>query len=91
MSERTTLTASPGDRLGREAAAKTAPPPPVRDEKGRLNLNAWALKVTLVLDPAHFSKIVAQGGRLRDVNRVRAYLLACVLRAACAKRNWRRR
>jgi hypothetical protein len=64
MSERTTLTASPAAVAAATArpartmpTTVTLPPPAVRDAKGRLNLSARALKVTLVLDPMQIAEV----------------------------------
>jgi hypothetical protein len=67
MSERTTLTASPAAIAAATARpARTnpttvtlpsKPPPAVRDAKGRLNLTARALKVTLMLDPMQIAEV----------------------------------
>jgi hypothetical protein len=73
MSERTTTlmaspaavaaaTARPARTMPTTITLPSRPPPPVRDAKGRLNLDAGALKVTLVLDAAQLAEVTLPDG-----------------------------
>jgi len=101
MSERATLHASPEahaaaeNRPARTNPTTMTPPPrprlPLRDSRGRLNLAAKALKVTLVLDPAQLAEVIVPNGAgpqpLRITigeRRVKAQISAKSLRKAVA-------
>jgi hypothetical protein len=64
MSERATLTASPAAHAA--AANRPARTNPttmtLRDSRGRLNLTARALKVTVTLDPAQLAEVTVPNG-----------------------------
>jgi hypothetical protein len=72
MSERAILTASPeahaaaANRPARTMPTTVTPPPrpplPLRDSRGRLNLTAKALKVTMTLDPAQLAEVTVPNG-----------------------------